>query len=369
MKFAEIPGQTELKTALTQAVSRNKMAHAQLFAGQDGGAAFPIALAYSAYVLCSNRSEEDSCGTCPSCSKVSKGIHPDVHYFFPKTGGEKDYDKKLPGFMKTFREFIQESPFGLFADFASKGGFENKSPLISKEDSRRLIRTVSMKSVEGNAKIILVWLPEYFHVAAANAILKVLEEPPPNTIFLLVSNAYESLLATIKSRTLLFAVPPFTESEITEYLLTNDLDENLAEKVARLAHGSIGEANHVKADDDSLAYEEFRKWMLDCLGNKFSTLMGRAEAFAKSGKISQQASIHYALSTIRETMVIENDQLATRNGVEGAFIKKFNQFLPSEAKQIIYRELNEALYHLERNANAKMVHFHLSSKFSQLLVK
>lgn len=369
MRFADIPGQPELKAALTHAVSKNKMAHAQLFAGQDGGAAFPLALAYSAFVLCPNRTESDSCGECPSCSKVSKGIHPDVHYFFPKTGGEKDYDKKLPEFMKTFREFIQESPFGLFSDFASKGGFENKSPLISKEDSRRLIRTVSMKSVEGNAKIILVWLPEYFNVAAANAILKVLEEPPPNTIYLLVSNAYESLLATIKSRTLLFVVPPFSDGEIAEHLTRNGLSQGVAEKSARLAQGSIGEADHIKVDDDSMAYEEFRKWMLDCLGNKFSALMGLAESFAKSGKLSQQASIQYALTIIRETMIIETEELVTRNGVEGEFIKKFNQFLPSDAKQVMYGELNDALYHLERNANAKMVHFHLSSRFSQLLVK
>ncbi len=369
MRFQDIPGQEKLKQALTQAVDQNKMAHAQLFAGQDGGAAFPLALAYSAYILCSNKSNGDACGECSSCSKISKGIHPDVHYFFPKTGSEKDYDKKLPEFLKAFREFIQESPFGLFSDFASKGGFENKSPNISKEDSRRLIKAVSMKSVEGNAKIILVWLPEHFHASAANAILKVLEEPPPNTVYLLVSNAYDGLLATIKSRALLFMVPPFSDVEITEHLVQNGLQQEQAQQVARLAQGSIGEANHLKIGDDSLAYEEFRKWMLDCLGNKFSSLMSRAEVFGKSGKLAQQASIHYALTIIRETMVIGNAELATRSGSEGQFITKFNQFLPSAAKGKMYKELNDALYHLERNANAKMVHFHLSSRFSQLLVK
>lgn len=371
MKFSEIPGQAVLKAALIKSVVNNKMAHAQLFSGKDGGATLPMALAYSQFILCSNRTEDDSCGTCPNCVRIQKGIHPDVHYFFPKISVSKDgeYEKKLPEFLESFRSFIQASPFGLFSSFTQKAGFENKNVLISKEDSRRLIKNVSMKSVEGNAKIILIWLPEYFHPTAANAILKVLEEPPANTVYLLVTNAYESLLATITSRTLLFTVPPFDDSEISDYLQEKGTPVERANQLAKLASGSLGEALDLEGDEDNLAYEEFRQWMLDCLGNKFSSLAERSESFAKSGKLAQRSSLQFALNILRETMVSDTTELATREGSEAAFISKFDEFLTPEAKAKMYEELNKSLVHLERNANAKMAHFHLSSTFSRLLVK
>lgn len=371
MKFADIPGQENLKSALVLSVRQNKMAHAQLFAGQDGGAGLALALAYAQYIMCANRSEEDSCGTCPNCVRVSKGIHPDVHYFFPKIStSEADYEKKLPEFLKSFREFIQDRPFGLFSEFTLQAGFENKNLLISKEDSRRLTRTVSMKSVEGSTKMILLWLPEYFNPASANAILKVLEEPPANTVYLLVSNAYESLLPTITSRTLLYNVPPFSTDEVSQHVsAAASIDEDKSGHLARLSQGSIGMALSMISDEDNMAYEEFRSWMLDCLGNKFSSLIDRSEAFAKSGKLAQRSSIQFALTILRETMVAGQPELATRQGAEAEFISKFNNFLTYNSKVTMYEELNNSLMHLERNANAKMVHFHLSSRFSQLLVK
>ena len=371
MKFSEIPGQENLKSALTQTVQKNKMAHAQLFSGKDGGAALPMALAYSAFILCSNRMNNDSCGSCPNCVRVQKGIHPDLHNFFPKisVSKESDYEKKLPEFLKSYREFIQETPFGIFGSFTLKAGFENKNLLISKDDSRRLMRTVSMKSVEGGAKIILVWLPEYFNSAAANAILKVLEEPPANTIYLLVTNGYESLMATITSRVLLFPVPPFSDEEVSTYLQNQGTPSHKASQLANLANGSIGEAMALNADTENMAYDEFRQWMLDCLGNKFSSLMKRSEHFAKSGKLAQHSSLQFALNVLRETTVAGHDSLSKRGGSEGQFIAKFNEFLNLKAKVKMYEELNGGLMQLDRNASAKMVHFHLSSTFSRLLIK
>lgn len=371
MTFAEIPGLEELKQGLTQAVLKNKMAHAQLFSGVDGGGALPIALAYSQFILCSNRTENDSCGSCANCVRVQKGIHPDLHYFFPKPSisKESEFEKKLPEFMKSFRSFIQESPYGLFEDFSLQAGFENKNVLITKEESRRLIKTVSMKSVEGGAKVILIWLPETFHSAAANAILKVLEEPPANTIYLLVTNAYESLLATITSRVLLYSVPPFSVEQVEEALIERGTPDEKAHQLAKLSYGSIGEALQLNAEDDHLAYEEFRQWMLDCLGNKFGALVQRSEEFGKSGKLAQRTAIHFALNVLREALISGESQLLTRTGSEAEFIEKFEKFLSPEAKMKMYEELNKAIIHLDRNANAKMVHFHLSTSFSKLLVR
>jgi len=370
MKFQGIPGQSDLKSALIQSVQRNKMAHAQLFAGVEGGAALPIALAYASYVFCANRTDEDSCGTCVNCSRIHKGIHPDFHFFFPKiTVKDSEFDKKLGEFMQSFRKFIQERPFGLVDDFTQEAGFESKGILINKEDSKRLIRTVSMKSVEGGPKVILIWLPETFHPAAANAILKVLEEPPANTIYLMVTHAYHSLLTTIVSRTLLYSVPPFTDDEVADFLEKNGTESAKAQTLARLAHGSIGEALNLGDDSDNLAYQDFQQWMRECLNNQFSALVLRSDQFAQGGKLAQRSALQFAMDILREALVSGEPALNSRTGQEAEFMRKFNNFLSLENKQLLYAELNEALHNLDRNANPKMTHFHLSTAFSRLLVR
>ena len=370
MQFQDIPGQSTTKKALIQASERNKIAHAQLFSSVEGGAGLSLALAYASYLLCTDKTSEDSCGTCPSCVRAHKGIHPDVHYFFPRiTIKKEEYDKKIGGFMQSFRDFIQESPFGLLGDFVLKAGYENKALNISKDDSKRLIKSVSMKSVEGGAKIILVWMPEYFHPAAANAILKVLEEPPANTMFFLVTHAYESLMATITSRSLLFSIPPFSDDEVAAHMEKNGHDATRAATFARMAYGSIGEAIQLSQDADDLAYIEFREWMLDCFNNKFADLTNRAEDFGKSGKLAQRSSLQFALNILRETIISGEEKLTTRSGDEAKFIANFGKKLSAPKKQKMYNELNEAVIHLDRNANAKMKHFHLSTVFSEMFRK
>ena len=370
MQFQDIPGQKGTKQALIQASKRNKMAHAQLFSSVEGGAGLAMTLAYSSYILCDNKKNQDSCGICSNCLRIQKGIHPDIHYFFPKTSiKDSDYDKKMGGFMQSFRYFIQEHPFGLLNDFALKAGYENKVLNISKDDSKRLIRTVSMKSVEGRAKIILVWMPEYFHPSAANAILKVLEEPPANTLFFLVTHAYESLMVTITSRSLLFSLPPFSDEEIATYLKSKSIEKSQAMTFAKLSNGSIGEAEQLSTNTSDLAYIEFRAWMLDCFNNKFAELSLRSEEFGKSDKLAQKSSLHFALNILRETLISDKPELSTREGEEAKFITNFGLKLSSENKQTMYAELNNAISHLGRNANARMIHFHLSTVFSEMFRK
>ena len=370
MRFQEIPGQEDLKAAMLQAIQRNKLAHAQLYASNEGGAALPIALAYVAYMFCNNRTETDSCGTCPNCVRVQKGIHPDFHFFFPKiTVKDSETDKKLAEFMQSFRQFIQEKPYGLINDFTQMAGFESKNILISKDDSRRLIRTVSMKSVEGGPKVILIWLPEFFNSTAANAILKVLEEPPANTTYLLVTHSYHSLLATITSRALLFNVPPIGDEDIAAYLEAKGMDPEKTLAFAKLAHGSIGQAMQMSTETEGLAYQEFQQWMRECLNNQFGELITRAERFGQADKLAQRSNLEFALDILREALVSDEPKLNNRSGQEAEFMRKFNNFLTLDRKQTLYQELNEALINLDRNANSKMVHFHLSTTFAKLLVR
>ena len=280
MQFAEIPGLDDLKNSLVASYKNNHIAHAQLFNSALGGGGLPVAISFATYLLCENKQDQDSCGECANCQKMAKLIHPDVHFIYPKPSASKssDYDKLQTETLKKWRTFAAEKPYSDINDWVAYNGYENKNVLISREDSRNIIRTVSMKSFEGDFKILIIWYPEFMHPAAANGILKVLEEPPTQTIYLLVSYAYDNLLATIKSRTQIFNVTPFKEDVIKEYLIEKKgVDQTSAEKVARISNGSLGKAIYELENADKMAYEAFRNWMQMCLKGDYSGLLNVPE--------------------------------------------------------------------------------------------
>jgi len=266
MQFSEIPGQFELKKQLTSAFNKGKVAHAQLFSGRPETAAMPMALAYATYLMCQNRTEEDSCGTCPNCVRMRKLVHPDIHYVFPKIsasdGGK--YEKVLAEALPKFRSFIETQPFGSLENWAKTYDQENKNLLISREDSRYILKNVSMRSVEGGYKILIIWYPESMNPSSANAILKVLEEPPEKTLYLLVTYSYDLLLATITSRSQLIIVPPNSDEELESYLVEKGVAEQRAKVITKLSDGKIGRAMALIEEEDSQEYIAFQQWMLDC---------------------------------------------------------------------------------------------------------
>ncbi len=220
MRFSNIPGHQETKTALINAVKNHHVAHAQLFFGKEGSANLTLALAYAAYLNCETPTETDSCGSCSSCTKIDKLIHPDLHFVFPKTAKQSgDDDKNKGDVMSHWRNFIFTNPYGNSVDWAELSGSAGKQLNISKEEGKHIIKTVSMKAFEARYKILIIWLPEFMNISAANSILKVLEEPPENTIYLMVTNDYEKLLTTIISRTQLIRVPDFKEEDIERFLV------------------------------------------------------------------------------------------------------------------------------------------------------
>ncbi|MEM7298326.1 MAG: DNA polymerase III subunit delta, partial [Bacteroidota bacterium] len=305
MQFSEIPGLEELKKQLTTAFNRGKVAHAQLFTGRPDTAVLPMTLAYASYLMCENRSEADSCGTCANCVRIKKLIHPDIHFFFPKVSASDSgkYDKVLAEALPRFRKFIEEHPFGDLEEWTHTYGQENKNLLLSREDSRQMLRTVSMRSVEGGFKILLIWYPELMNASAANAILKILEEPPEKTIYLLVSYNYDGLLATITSRTQLVVVPPNQESEIKDYLIDKGIEEAKAQQAARLSEGMLGMAVHHTEIEDNHEYETFQKWMLQCWNRDLTGLVKRSEDFSKSGKAAQRSNLNFSITLIRNAVL------------------------------------------------------------------
>lgn len=363
MQFSEIPGLDELKHQLVSAFSRGKVAHAQLFVGRPGTAVLPMALAYASYLMCENKGEEDSCGTCPNCVRIKKIVHPDIHLFFPKISASDSgkYDKVLAEALPRFRAFIDEHPYGDLEEWTHTYGQENKNLLISREDSRQMLKTVSMRSVEGGFKILLIWYPELMNPSSANAILKILEEPPEQTIYLLVSYNYDSLLATITSRTQLVVVPPNAEEDIKQFLIQKGVPENKALQAAKLSEGKLGNAVHQTEIDETHEYQSFQKWMLECWNRDLTGLVRRSEDFSKSGKAAQRSNLNYALSLIRSAIIhAGGQQPPTHSEEEHAFITKYSDKLGVDRLEKVYVLLNEAIAHLDRNSNPRITHLNLS---------
>ncbi|WP_436514656.1 ATP-binding protein [Ekhidna sp. To15] len=369
MQFSQIPGLEELKKQLVSAHKRGKVAHAQLFAGRPGTAVLPMALAYASYLMCENQLEEDSCGTCANCTRINKLVHPDIHLHFPKvSAAESKYEKVLAEAIPRFREFVIESPFGDLEAWTHKYGQENKNLLISRQDSRQMLKNVSMRSVEGGYKILLIWIPELMNSSSANAILKILEEPPEKTLYLLVSYNYDNLLATITSRTQLVNVPPNSTEEVQKYLEEKGLDSSRASQTAKLSEGKIGLASHFADAGESHEYEDFQKWMLECWNRNLTGLVRRSEDFSKSGKAAQKNTLNYAISIVRNAVVhASGQQPPSQSEAEIAFVGKFADKLGLNRLEKVYALTNEALIHLERNSNPRITHLNLSLDITRVL--
>ena len=363
MQFSDIPGLDELKSQLTSAFQKGKVAHAQLFAGSLDTAVLPITLAYASYIMCTDRTEHDSCGRCANCLRIKKLVHPDIHFYFPKVSASDSgkYDKVLAEALPKFRSFIHSQPYGNLEDWSNEYGQENKNLLISREDSRQILRNVSMRSVEGGYKILIIWHPELMNSSSANAILKILEEPPEKTIYLLASYNYDGLLSTITSRTQLIVVPPNNDEEIIGHLAAIGIDESKATPVTKQAEGRIGAALRFSQEEGNQEYETFQLWMQECWNKDLTSLIRRSEDFSKSGKSNQRTSLTFSIATIRNAVLSEGGQEpAVQSESEKTFVKKFANSLGMKRLERIYQILNESIHHLERNSNPRITHLNLS---------
>ncbi|RSK45914.1 DNA polymerase III subunit [Hymenobacter perfusus] len=375
MRFSEIPGQQQVKQMLLGGVRRNHVAHAQLFRGAEGSAALALALAYAAFLNCEARTPEaeDSCGHCPSCQKIDKLIHPDLNFIVPVTTTKAVAKEAVTSkFGAEWRSFVLESPYQGLNDWMQHIGAENKQGSISKEESVQLLRLVSLKAFEARFKLVIIWLPELMHPAAANAVLKLLEEPPPATVFLLVSYAPEQLLPTIISRVQPVVVRAVAEPELAAWLHdTRQVPEMKAHQLAQLTQGNIGEAlaaqGATAAEHDY--FRLFTDWMRTCYGNKVAEMLEKSDEFQKLGRENQKEFLQYALTLVRKVLLFGLDaqlvpHLPTQ---EQAFVQNFSRFVTPRNAAPLAQELNEAHYHVERNANPRMIFLDISLRVAELL--
>ena len=382
MQFNDIPGLEDVKHNLVHAVDNNHLAHALLFYGPEGSGVLALALALATYVNCENKDivNHDSCGACSSCTKINKLIHPDLSFVFPyanikealKTKGEK-VELSSDVFLPEWRKFIGNHPYGNLSDWAKQIEADNKAMLIPVEESRQIIRKLTLKSYEAEYKIMLIWLPEVMRQEAANAILKVLEEPPYKTLFLLVAQQPDAIITTILSRTQKVRVRPFTDEEITKFL-TDKLSffAQEASQKAFLADGSIRRAMNIAEGTSSDVGMQFRDWLRICfMSSKLNEGLAWAETFSAMTKDDQKGFFQMGLNYFREGLLIVNDaeEILRLEEEEKEFIKKLGKFLSNEKIEQILRLFSDAIIQIDRNANVRILmtdlYFKTHSLFNQ----
>lgn len=373
MTFSDIIGHDDTKQLLLQAVQSNHLAHALLFDGRAGSANLALALGLAQYVNCEDKTGTDACGRCASCAKIEKLVHPDLHMVFPVANLGKG--KTSETYLADWRAFLLSRPYRTLPDWLETMGADNKQGNISAEEARNILQKLSLKSYEGAYKIMLIWLPELMNVASANALLKVLEEPPAQTLFLLVTNQPDKLLITILSRTQRVAVRAFTDEEVATYLRQyENVDETTARRIAYLADGNLAEAlqlsqHEQKGTGMSDQHAWFAEWMRDCYKQDLTKLVKQADQFDGFSKEKQKGLFDYSIRLYRDLFLWQQGAgaLLRLPDDEMAFVKNFAKVLTIHHIEHIVANLNEAAYHLERNARAKMILLDMSLTFSRLI--
>lgn len=377
--FKSVVGNKRSVDYLSKSVDGSRLAHAQLFVGPEGIGLLQIAITYAKYILCNSKNVENSdFDTCQI--KVNQLSHPDIHYVFPVSSTENV--KKHPvsdNFMKEWKEFVNLHPFGSIQDWYSHLGIEKKQGQIGVDEALEIVKKLSLKSYEGGYKIMIIWMADKMNTPTSNKILKILEEPPQKTIFILITEKIEDIISTITSRCQVVEFHKPTNAEIETYLVANNVSESLAKKYSYLAQGNINKALKLlhEEKDDKLFEEWCIRWIRAAFrakGNAASIidLISWAEEVASYGREIQKQFLHYCIEFFRQAL-LENysaqDLVYLDEGLDGFELKKFAPFVNGSNINDIFKELSDAIYHIERNGNGKIILTDLSIKLTRLIHK
>ncbi|AFL82975.1 DNA polymerase III, gamma/tau subunit [Belliella baltica DSM 15883] len=379
MLFSSIPGLQDVKEKILQAVKNNHLAHALLFHGPEGSANLKMALALSTFLHCQNPLEDDACGQCASCLKMAKLVHPDLNFALPipsltKKKEDEDEEKETKiDFTASFRNFALNTPYGNISDWIYHNDIEKKQLNISRAAAKTILNTISLKSFEGGYKIMLIWGVEYMNIQSANSLLKVLEEPPPKTLFLLLTTQPEQLLTTILSRTQKVMIRAFTDEEIKDHLVKEELcSREASEQIAPLADGNMREAFRLVDQVVDENTTQVRDWYRLCFSLKTGEIIAQAEDFAKRDKEGQKSLLLSGINVLREVILSKSQLTGLMRSVpeDRGFIENLGVHVLDEDKILsMYRLMNEAHYHLERNASPKILFTDLSFQLARIMRK
>ncbi len=362
MQFVDVVGQQELKNHFITEINSGNIAHARLFCGKPGYGALPLALAFVGYLFCDQRLENDSCGVCPSCLKVQKLQHPDLHFSYPSV--QFDAEKSIL-LIKQWREQISENPYFTELDWLSRIDPKERNMIISVHESQDIIKRLSLKAYEGGYKVMIIWLPESMNAQSANKLLKVLEEPTPKTLFILVAEAHEIMLPTILSRTQVVRVPKIDDDELRVYLRNKaKLESSAIERVVIQGDGDFIQAMaaYDKEDDSAANRDWFIKLMRVSYRKDVLGMLDWAEEVSGSTKDSQKVFLEYALHMVRQSMLknYTGDQLTRLTHDEDAFLANFARFITGKNLRDFMLTFSDSHYYIERNANSKILFTNIS---------
>ena len=373
MRFLEVAGHAGLKKQLVQSVTEQRVPHAQLFHGPQGSGALVLALAYATYLSCQDRQEEDSCGLCPSCLKYDRLVHPDLHFVFPVfTTKSVKKDPVSDDFIAEWREALLESPYITPNQWYSYIGMENKQGSIIKRESEEIMKKLQLKSYESDFKVMIIWMPEKMNQTAANKLLKLIEEPPPMTIFLLVPEDTGPMLPTILSRTQLIRVPRIGEEDLLDALKKkHQVSDEILKSAVKISGGNYvkAEENLMTSEDSAYQLKLFIRIMRLTYAREFQEIFEWVEELAGLGRERQKAFLAYAVRMIRENYLLNKEQgeLVHMTADELDFSKKFFPFINDRNVPVIVQELNEASVHIEVNAYARIVFLDFALKLVKLI--
>ena len=393
MLFNQVIGQDEVKQHLVEMLQQNRLSHALLFLGKEGNGSLSLALAFAQYLVCdkvqikSNATaapslfgdEEpittlanipsEACGVCLPCIKAQQFIHPDIHFSFPvitKKPGEKPISNM---FVADWREFIQQNPYGSVYDWLQFLGAENKQGNITAEECNDIIRKLSLKSFESDYKILVMWLPEFLG-KSGNKLLKLIEEPPANTIFILVAENEEQILPTILSRCQLVKIPRLKNQEIKDALIKrSNVNEETAQQIAGIAEGNYHEALQLLQHAQEDWHEYLKEWLNAAIKTGPLDQTKWVEDMSRLGREKQKQFLRYFNHLLEQSirLRIMGSQALQMAENEKEFAEKINKISGVSQQQIIIEEIDKATYHIERNANPKMLFMALTIKLHHII--
>lgn len=369
MHFKEVIGHQEIKQRLINSLQTGRISHAQLFAGNTGYGSLALALAFAQYVLCTGPKGEDSCGICPACRKMQKQIHPDIHFVFPVV--RKTKSPISDEFINEWRELLtQNSYFNLEEWYAAMGIEENTQAAIYTEESVHILQKLHLKPFESEYKIMIIWLPEKMNPECANKLLKIIEEPFPKTLFLMVSEHPEQLLNTIQSRLQRINIPPLTQKEIKQQLIeTKNISDRQAEEYAHIASGNWHRALRLLQESEEQIFnqEQFVSLMRLCWVRNMVPINTWVNEITSIGRERQKNFLTHAIRMIRENFIrnFGLDQLNYMTEREKEFSIKFSPYIHEENIFSLTNEFERAYNDISRNGNAKIIFTDLCIKVMQ----
>jgi DNA polymerase III subunit delta' len=381
MFFKEILGQDHIKNHLTKSATAGRIPHAQLFVGPEGSGTLSMAIDYAQYILCNNIDGENLNGKDACNLKFESFSHPDLHFVFPVA--TNDDIKKHPvsaNFMTSWREFLHETSYGSLFDWYKKIGVEKKQGQIGVDEATEINKALSLKAYEGGYKVMIIWMADKMNTAASNKLLKLLEEPPNKTVFILITENLDDLLQTIISRCQILDFIGVSESVIAENLVSREnCEKNLALKIAHQSEGNYNKALHLlKKDADEYPFEQwFIQWIRSAFKAKGNAaaileLVQWSETIAALGREVQKQFLHYCIYFFRQALLsnYQTKELVFFEPTEPGFnLEKFAPFVDGSNINEIFKEIEIAIYHIERNGNSKIILTDLSIKLTRLIHK